>query len=202
MKPDEAALWRGARVGILGGTFDPPHRGHVQMADAARTTLSLDRVVFSAAPRPPHKTAVIPTPYAHRRAMLELALAGVDGVAISDLEPQDTPSYSVDLLRAARALGARDLYFVVGADSLSELATWKDPEEIVRACTLVVFPRGGERILLPVAGDASVVVMEVAVADVSSRAIRARIAAGESPGDDVAPEVADYISRHTLYRSG
>jgi len=195
----EPAIWSGHRVGILGGTFDPPHLGHTRMAEAARETLGLDRVVFSAAANPPHKRGSSATSYAHRAAMLALAVAGLDGVAVTRVEESHDPSFTVDLLRACRARSAADLYFIIGADSLLEFATWKDPEEILQLCTLVVFPRGNAAMALPVGGDASIVVFEQPVIDVSSTEIRRAAARGGLPGGVVAPAVASYIVRHGLY---
>ncbi len=195
----ESAIWSGHRVGILGGTFDPPHLGHTRMAEAARETLGLERVVFSAAVNPPHKRGAAATAYPHRAAMLDLAVAGLDGAAVTRVEESHDPSYTIDLLRACRALTAADLYFIIGADSLLEFATWKDPEEILQLCTLVVFPRGNAAMTLPVGGDASIVVFEEPVIDVSSTEIRQLAARGGLPGGVVAPAVASYIARHGLY---
>jgi nicotinate-nucleotide adenylyltransferase len=198
MTPD-SAIWSGQRVGILGGTFDPPHLGHTRMAEAARDALGLDRVVFSAAPHPPHKRSAAASSYAHRAAMLELAVAGLGGAAVTRVEESHDPSFTIDLLRACRARTAADLYFIIGADSLQEFATWKDPEEILQLCTLVVFPRGNAAMALPVGGDASIVVFEAPVIDVSSSEIRRLAARGGLPEGVVDPAVASYITRHRLY---
>lgn len=198
----ESALWAGTRVGILGGTFDPPHLGHARMALAARERLALDRVIFSAAANPPHKRGAAISTYAHRAAMLALATSGLDGVAVSRVEEEHDPSFTVDLLRACRSRTSADLYFLVGADSLAEFATWKDPEAILELCTLVVFPRDAAPVVLPVRGDASLVVFESPVIDVSSTEIRRRMAGGEVPEGVLAPAVASYIARHGLYASG
>ena len=195
----ESAIWSGHRIGILGGTFDPPHLGHTRMAETARETLGLARVVFSAAANPPHKPGAAATSYAHRAAMLALAVADLDGTAVTRVEESHDPSFTVDLLRACRAQTAADLYFIIGADSLLEFSTWKDPEEILQLCTLVVFPRGNAAITLPVGGDASIVVFEQPVIDVSSTEVRRLAAQGGLPGDVVAPAVASYIARHALY---
>jgi nicotinate-nucleotide adenylyltransferase len=195
----EAGIWSGRRIGVLGGTFDPPHLGHARMAEAARRTLELDRVVFSAAANPPHKRRDAATPYAHRAAMLALAVEGVEGAELSRVEESHDPSFTIDLLRACRSRTSADLYFIIGADSLLEFATWKDPQAILEACTLVVFPRGRAPMVLPVGGDASVVVFEERVIDVSSSEIRRLVAAGEVPEGVLAPAVASYIARHGLY---
>ena len=198
----ESELWSGTRIGVFGGTFDPPHVGHLQMARTARETLGLDRVVFSVAPRPPHKQGQPTTDLAHRLEMVRLAIADDDGAGITHLEGEHDVSFTVDLLRACRARTVADLYFIVGADSLVELPTWREPGEIMRLATLVVFPRARVPVCLDAAGDASVVVFESPLIDVSSTDVRRRLVAGEPPRDLVARGVAAYIERHALYVTG
>ena len=191
--------WEGARIGILGGTFDPPHVGHARMAAAARDVLELDCVFFSPAPRPPHKSETETTPYVHRVAMVEAAIDGEARVAVTRIEEAHTTSYTVDLLKACRERSAADLYFIMGADSLAELPSWKDPEGVMRLATLVVFPRGKGVLRADVAGDASLVVFEAPVIDVSSTEIRAGLERGDAAVDGLLPAVARYIAHHRLY---
>jgi len=198
----ESGLWTGARIGIFGGTFDPPHTGHAQMARTARAALSLDRVLYSVAPRPPHKQGQHTTDLSHRLEMVRIAIADDDGAALTRLEEDHGVSYTVDLLHACRERTGADLYFIVGADSLAELPTWKEPQEILRLATLVVFPRARVPVHLDVAGDASVVVFESPLIDVSSTEVRDRVVAGEPPRELVAAGVAGYIDRHGLYAGG
>lgn len=194
-----AGSWSGDRIGILGGTFDPPHVGHTTMAALARDTLDLDRVLFSPAPHPPHKPDADTTPFAHRVAMVEAAIEGEERVALARVEDAHATSYTVDLLRACRALTSADLYFIVGADSLAGMASWRDPVEIMRLATLVVFPRTGASPRSPVPGDASLVVLEAPVIDVSSSEIRLRFERGETAIAGLSAPVARYIERHRLY---
>jgi nicotinate-nucleotide adenylyltransferase len=196
---DAAERWDGERLGILGGTFDPPHVGHTRMAMAARAALGLDRVFLSPAPHPPHKLAAHTTEYAHRLAMLKAALADTDGLFVTHIEENDATSYTVELLRACRVRTAADLYFIVGADSLAELASWREPAEVMRLATLVVFPRTDEVVRAPTAPDASLVVFEAPVIDVSSTEIRARLARGDTDTTGLSPAVASYIAQHRLY---
>jgi nicotinate-nucleotide adenylyltransferase len=198
--PDAGDLWGGARIGVLGGTFDPPHRGHVRMGAVARDVLGLDRVLFSPAAHPPHKPDSETTAYHHRVAMLEAAVAGEDRLVVARLEEANAPSYTVSLLRACRERTRADLYFVMGADSLVDLPTWKDPGEILRLATLVVFAREKASLVLPVDGDASVVVFEEPLIDVSSTEVRAAIERGEIATEQIPPSVAAYIARNRLYR--
>lgn len=202
MTGQDDGFWRGARVGVFGGTFDPPHVGHVRMAETARDTLALDGIAFSVAPHPPHKRDADTTARVHRAAMLELALVGRRGLGAARLEDDARPSYTVDLLRTCRERTSADLYFIMGADSLVELATWKDPEVILGMCTLVVFARTGIPVKLPVAGDASLVVFERPLIDVSSSDVRLRIRNGESVEGLIDVAVAAYIERQGLYRHG
>jgi len=197
----DGGLWSGTRIGILGGTFDPPHVGHIRMATAALEGLALDRVLLSTAPVPPHKVGVHTLDYARRLAMVERAVEGVRGLAVTRVEESRAPSYTVDLLRACRERTRADLYFIVGADSLAELPTWHMPDEIVRLCTLVVFPRNGTPVFLALDGDASLVVFESPVIDVSSSDVRDAVVRGEDAGATVPPRVAEYIARHRLYRA-
>ncbi|MCI0453255.1 MAG: nicotinate-nucleotide adenylyltransferase [Candidatus Latescibacteria bacterium] len=199
MTVDASEDWRGNRIGILGGTFDPPHLGHTRMAVVARDALALDRVFFSPAPHPPHKSDAETTPYAHRRAMLELAIAGEARTAVTTIEESHATSYTVDLLHACRERTSADLYFILGADSLAELSTWRDPAEVMRLATLVVFPRGAETVRAPEGREASLVVFESPVVDVSSTEIRARLSQGEAAVDGLAPAVARYVAHHRLY---
>ncbi len=192
--------WRGARIGVLGGTFDPPHRGHVRMAVAAREVLGLDRVFFSPAPHPPHKRDEPLSAWTHRCAMTLAAIQGEDGLALTGIEQDTGPSYTVDLLRAASARTGADLYFIMGADSLADLAAWHQPREILGLCTLVVFPRDGRPVRVPVDGPAALVVFESPRVDVSSSAVRAALEAGTAPGDALPAAVSAYIEHNRLYR--
>ena len=202
MTPESNQAWEGRRIGILGGTFDPPHVGHTRMAAIARDVLDLDRVLLSPAPHPPHKSDADTTPYAHRVAMVEAAVAGEGHIHAAAIEDAHSVSYTVDLLRACRRRTEADLYFILGADSLAELSSWRDPVEIMRLATLVVFPRAAARVGVeqaPAAPQASLVIFESLVIDVSSTAIRARLERGESAGAGLAGPVAAYIARHGLY---
>jgi nicotinate-nucleotide adenylyltransferase len=189
-------------LGLLGGTFDPPHGFHVVMAQTAREALGLERVLMLPAPRPPHKQGEPVTAWEHRVAMLEAAVKGVDGVEVSDIESaREGASFTVDTLRACRDRFGPDLYFIMGADSLRDLPAWRDPEGILALCSLVVFPRTGIPMRLPVPGDASVVVFESPVIDVSSTDIRSRFERGERPSELVPDPVLDYIERNGLYHT-
>jgi nicotinate-nucleotide adenylyltransferase len=133
------------RIGILGGTFDPVHNGHLHIANALRAALDLERVVWVPAGRPPHKTGQIVSSDRDRLAMLELALAGsaTDQISTIDIE-RSGPSYTADTLEilAERFTPAR-LFFLMGEDSLRDLPTWHDPERLLQAAELAVAARPG-----------------------------------------------------------
>ncbi|HET6462458.1 MAG TPA: nicotinate-nucleotide adenylyltransferase [Candidatus Krumholzibacteria bacterium] len=202
MMGDEAALWTGERIGLIGGTFDPPHSGHLSMAREARRALGLDRVLFSVAPRPPHKLTDPTSPLEHRVRMVEIAIEHEDGVGITHMEEAHETSYTVELLRACRMRTRADLYFIMGADSLSELSTWKEPEEILRLASLVVFPRDRVAMRLDVPGPAALVMFESPRIDVSSTAVRESIASGRDVNGSLPTGVAAYARTHGLYRAG
>ena len=189
-----------SKTGILGGSFDPPHVGHTAMARAARESLGLDTVLLMPAPRPPHKDAGDLSEWTHRLAMAELAAGDLDGVEVS-LHERGTSgeSFTVESLRRYREAHDDDLYFILGADSLRDLPSWREPEAILALVTLVVFPREGIEPRLNVEGDASIVVFEQPVVDVSSSEIRRKRRAGESIESLVPSAVIDYILEHSLY---
>lgn len=188
-----------ARIGLLGGTFDPPHKAHLVMAQTARSALGLERVLLVPATRPPHKDDEH-TPYSHRLAMSEAAASGVEGVELSRIEEDgEGPSYTAGLLERARAQYGDDLYFIMGADSLSEFPSWRDPQRVLELCTVVVFPRETLPMHCAVAGAAALVLFEAPVIDVSSTEVRDRVRAQGSWEELVPDAVAEYIRRNRLY---
>jgi nicotinate-nucleotide adenylyltransferase len=172
------------RVGIFGGTFDPPHWGHLLLAETAREALRLDRVLFVPARVPPHKTRRAVTPAAVRLRLLRAALRGT-GFEISRLElGRPGPSYTVDTLSefAARERGAA-LFLLVGADSLEDLPGWREPKRIARLATVAVARRPGVADGVPRAAralGARVVALPNPPVDLASSDLRARVARGRS----------------------
>lgn len=193
------------RIGIFGGTFDPPHVGHLVIAEWARVALGLDRVVFMPAGTPPHKVRKI-TPAVHRVAMTRLAVRGHRAFKVSPHETRrDGPSYTVDTLRAFRRAhpGAR-LYLIIGRDSLDDFDTWRDPQGILSLATLAVaerVPARGVELRAPGAAlHRRVVAIGNPIVEVSSRALRERMRRGRSVRYLVPDAVAAYAARHRLYR--
>jgi nicotinate-nucleotide adenylyltransferase len=196
------------KLGILGGTFDPPHNGHLQIAAAAQAALELEQIVFMPARQPPHKLDDAVSPLETRVALLELALLERPAFVISLLEAhRQGPSYTVDTLRALRAElgGDAEIFFIMGEDSLQDFSTWHQPEEIVKLCKLAVLQRPGYDVNLDelertVRGvKKNTVMIRAPEVDISSREIRERVARGQAIREFVPPLVADYIESHHLY---
>ncbi len=189
------------RVGLLGGTFDPPHNAHLIMAQTAREALGLEKIILLPAPRPPHKAGTVLSNYDDRLEMARIAARDVEALEVSDLEAGRTGrSYTVDTLRLCRDRFGDDLYFIMGADSLRDLPMWRDPQGILELCTLVVFPRGDIPMRLDVTGNASIIAFEAPKIDISSSDLRRRLERGESADDAIPDGVLDLIRERGLYR--
>ena len=201
-------------IGILGGTFDPPHAGHLAAARCARDGFALDQVELLPAFQPPHKPGrPLSSPF-HRYTMTVLATLPEDRVCASFLElARGGLSYTIDTLRARAArAGADRIVFVLGTDQFAEMASWREPRPIVEEFGLIVVTRPGSGFAdalgrLPAwaadaraAGRIREAVMDPV--DVSSTTIRERIAGGLGTSGLVAPAVSQYIERYGLYRSG
>ena len=191
------------RIGILGGTFDPVHLGHLLLAECAREELSLDEVLLVPAREPWRKSHRVITPAEHRLAMLELAIAGNDGFGISDIElRRPGPTYTADTLEALAGERLDDeFYFIVGADALADLPQWHEPQRIVAHALLAVAPRAGLDADVALAGiEDRVRRFNAPRIEISSTDIRARVAAGRSIRYQVPDAVAAYVDKHNLYR--
>lgn len=198
------------RIGILGGTFNPPHLAHLVCAQEAYVGLGLDRVVLMPAGVPPHKQLVDGDADAEaRHELCRLAVADDERLAVSRLE-LDRPgrSYTVDTLRALREREPQDeLTFIVGGDMATSLPTWREPEAVLSLATLAVAERRGagrdeiERRLAPLAGADRVVFFEMPRIDVSSSLVRERSAQDHPIRYLVPDRVERYIAEHGLYRA-
>ncbi len=196
-------------IGILGGTFNPPHLGHLAVAVHARDELSLDSVLLMPARIPPHKPTGADPGAEHRVAMCRALVQGEQAITVSEEETgRAGPSYTVDTLRSMHAShpGA-ELTFVVGADTANTLPSWREPREIVRLARLAVASRdGSERtgVLDTVASvggeDSRVLFLEMGELAVSSSLVRELLARSEPVEELTGPAVAGYIARHGLYR--
>jgi nicotinate-nucleotide adenylyltransferase len=185
------------RIALYGGTFDPPHHGHLILAREAREQFGLDRVVFIPAARSPFKPGVEMTPPAVRLAMVRAAIDGEEGFECDESEiARGGTSYTIDTVLAARARwpGA-ELFWFVGGDHVPELAKWRDWEKLRTLVQFIAFSRGG----VPAhGGELPHVVRRV---DISATEIRARVARGRSIRYLVPEAVRALIERHRLYRN-
>ena len=195
-----------SRIGIFGGTFDPVHDGHVGPVARAAELFRLERVIWVPARISPHKGEP-PTDARHRVAMLALALQGRPDWSISfDELDREPPSYSVDTLRALSARFLRaELWLLMGTDALMGFASWKEPEEIVALARIAAFHREpfvGEKLRIPrIAGlENRLEVFDGGSFKISSTDLREGLSRGESPAGRVAEPVAEYITKHRLYR--
>lgn len=195
-------------VGVLGGTFDPIHVGHLSIAEEAREALGLERVLVIPAADPPHKPDHAVTEARHRVAMAERAVAGNPAFEVSRIElDRAGPSYSVDTLAELLAAGATDLWFIMSAEALAELPGWHRPDRILELCRLAVLPRAGSppldiawvRARFPGRED-RVVFLPGPLLPISGSVVRSRVAAGRSIRYLVPDPVARYIADHALYR--
>ncbi|MCW3014180.1 MAG: nicotinate (nicotinamide) nucleotide adenylyltransferase [Solirubrobacterales bacterium] len=198
-----------ARVGVLGGTFNPPHIGHLVMAQEALDQLALDRVVLMPVHTPPHKELHADPGPDVRAHLCRLAVQGDERLHVSTREiDREGPSYTVQTLREIAAEQPRDeLVFIVGGDMALSLPTWKEPEAILALATLAVAAREGtarEDIVARVGAlkgaRERVRFFDMPRLDLSSSDIRRRAAAGRPVRYLVPPAVADYLGLDGLYR--
>jgi nicotinate-nucleotide adenylyltransferase len=214
-----------ARIGILGGTLDPIHFGHLDTALAAREALALDRVIIVPARIPPHRAQQpVASPF-HRFAMTALAVNGVEGLSASDIELSSPgPSYTADTLeriRTALGLAASQIFFITGADAFADIETWKRYPEVLDLAEFVAVSRPGvpvaalrqqlpalkERMRLPLrrsdlrtsGGRTSIFLVDAPTSDVSSTEIRQRLLAGLPVNGFVPAAIELHIQQHGLY---
>ena len=196
------------RLGVLGGTFDPPHKGHLALARVAQNALALTQMLFVPAADPPHKRGHAKTPAAARLGMLRSALQGEAGYRLSMLDmDRPGPHFAVDTLRLLREEHPdAAVWFVMGADSLRDLPDWHCPQALIELCRLAVVPRAGVAVR-PDMHESRIpgLAQRVDMIDCppfphASREIAARLRAGEDPGGLVPRAVLQYIAEHGLYR--
>jgi nicotinate-nucleotide adenylyltransferase len=188
------------RIGVFGGTFDPPHLGHLVVAQEVYHRLGLDRVLWVPAAIPPHKQDQQITPGHLRLEMVRAAIADDERFDLCDLEIRRSgPSYTVDTLRALAEMNpSAELVLILGADQLAELDRWRGPKSILELASLVGFARDGEVPSLP----EDVRLVEVPRMDVSSTMIRQRVGAGEPVSYLVPRSTEAVIRREALYEGG
>ncbi len=194
------------RLGILGGSFNPPHLGHLLIASDVCAYLGLEKVLFVPAARPPHKTIDDDTSAEMRLEMTRLAVAGDPRFEVSAVEIEQGLVYTLDTVAAVRqTFGGHRLSFIMGSDSLLQFRTWHQPEAILALCRLAVALRPGddEREVEEVArglGRGRAVVLKTAMIDVSSHDIRNRVRRGDPITYLVPPAVEEFVAARRLYR--
>ena len=202
------------KIGILGGTFDPIHNGHLAIAESAAERLGLDGVIFIPAGRPWLKAAQVVSDPSHRLEMTRRAVAGHPRFEVSDVEiERPGPTYTVDTLRELRARFTdspqpTELYLILGMDSARDLERWRSPERIFEMCVVVALSRPGSDDARPddierrfPAARGRFQIIQGPQIDISATQIRQSVAAGRSIGSQVPPSVEEYIREWGLYRA-
>jgi nicotinate-nucleotide adenylyltransferase len=202
------------RLGLFGGSFDPVHYGHLLLAECSRETLRLDEVWLIPAAIPPHKQARERAPAKARVEMLELALAGHEQIKASRIEiDRGGVSYTLDTLEAVKQLQpTATLFFLMGADSLRDLPTWREPRRICELAIAAVVRRGGAAeadfsVLAPLVSPERMAEIrsaqvEMPLIELSSTDLRQRVASGKSLRYRTPRAVEKYIETQGLYRNG
>jgi nicotinate-nucleotide adenylyltransferase len=188
------------RLGVMGGTFDPIHFGHLVAASEAASAFGLDEVIFVPAGEPWQKQAQ--TSSKHRYAMTRLAIRKNKLFSISDVDVKRTgPTYTVDTLRDLRAIHPdAEFFFITGADAISNILTWKDVDKIWSLAHFVGVTRPGHALKPPAVQPGVVSILEIPALAISSTDIRDRVRSGK-PIDYLLPQrVLKYIAKHHLYR--
>ncbi|OGO01348.1 MAG: hypothetical protein A2Y90_00540, partial [Chloroflexi bacterium RBG_13_52_12] len=199
------------KIGVLGGTFDPVHLGHIMMAEEARESLGLSEVLMVPAGQPMSKPNDMVTPARQRLEMLQLAVAGKPGLKVSTIEiERKGPSYTADTIAEIRSAygGGYEIYFILGWDSLAQLPDWYEPSRLISMCYLVAVPRPGWKRptlkslegVLPAIKN-RVIFMDGPRVDISATEIRKLAARGESIDHLVPEPVAEYIKKNKLYQT-
>jgi nicotinate-nucleotide adenylyltransferase len=209
------------RVGLVGGTFDPIHCGHLEAASAAERALALTEVLVIPSNVPPHRPAPVASSF-HRFAMVSLAIAGRPGWRATDIElRENSRSFTSATLQKLHGLGyaPSELFFVIGADAFADIMSWVDYPAILEYASFAVIARPGHpvadlrqrlpslagRMAAPAVGDGrrepSIILIDAPTSDVSSTAIRERRARGQSIAGLVPDSVRQHIEQHDLYQA-
>ena len=200
------------RIALFGGTFDPPHRGHLAIASAAADRFQLESVLFAPAGRQPLKTHAAGASFADRLTMTRLACTEDSRFQVSTLDAprsDETPNYTVDTLsRLTQSLPGAEIFNLVGADSFHDLARWRQPHQLLQLAHWIVVSRPGHQLTDPPglalteAERGRVHLLGSIHEDVAATSLRERLAAGDSCEDLLPSAVFAYIRQHHLYLSG
>lgn len=196
-------------LGILGGTFDPVHMGHLHMAEAVYERMQLEQIMFIPAYVAPHKVGLDFAPAEERFRMTQLAVEPYSQFVVSDIELRRSGvSYTIDTVRELSKIYAdRELYFIIGADSVVQLHTWNNIYDLLELATFVAAGRPGyegvmEQVVATLGAEAAkrIVLLDTPEYDISSTDIRTRIRSGQSLAGLVPSDVEEYIRSHGLYK--
>lgn len=198
------------RIGLFGGTFDPPHRGHLAVANAVRERFALDRVLLAPAAVQPLKPDGATASFADRLRMVELLCEnqpGLDASAIDGPQPDGLPNYTIETLKRLRATlpANSEISIIVGADAFLALRKWKDPEELLREARWIVVSRPGfdlrslDAMSLTPDQRANIQILGDFANPVSATEVRERLHDRDKAAGLVPPQVLDYIHAHHLY---
>jgi len=198
------------RVALFGGSFDPPHHGHIAIATAAADVFDLDNVLFAPVGHQPLKLDGVPAPFADRLAMVELACRADSRFTVSDIDAprkDGAPNYTIDALAALHdAMPEARLFNLVGADSFLDLPRWHEPERLLELAEWIVVSRPGFPLadLSPLGLTPSqrgrVHLLQTVHEDVAATNLRERLEGGDLCADVLSPDVSAYIQAHQLYR--
>ncbi|MEY4322066.1 MAG: hypothetical protein RL167_794 [Actinomycetota bacterium] len=188
------------RLGVMGGTFDPIHHGHLVAASEAATALGLDEVIFVPTGRPWQKKQV--TAGEHRYLMTVIATASNPRFKVSRVDiDRSGPTYTIDTLRDLRKIYAdAELFFISGADAIAQILSWKEVDDVWDLAHFVAVSRPGHALELPSAPDGAISTLEIPALAISSTDIRARVDDGKPVWYLVPDGVVQYIAKHQLYR--
>ncbi|MDD5382766.1 MAG: nicotinate-nucleotide adenylyltransferase [Candidatus Margulisbacteria bacterium] len=199
------------RIGIMGGTFNPVHKGHLALAKAAKAEFALDHIIFIPSGNPPHKRPTEVIDKEHRYKMVRLAIKGMKGFTVSRIE-LDRPgfSYAVDTFTALKRKYGKSakLFYIMGLDSINEILDWKKPLELFRLCEFIVGTRPGTRIRTfrrlvkfpPLQKEVDQIHLMELRENISASEIREKLKAGRSVSRLIPKSVANYIRKHNLYQ--
>lgn len=197
------------KVGIIGGTFDPIHHGHLMLAEYSRVTFKLEEIVFIPSGNPPHKGEEVVSPINHRYNMTLLAINSNPYFSISTIEVERKgPNYTIDTIEQLKEINKDvDYYFILGEDSIREIHTWKDYDKLLRICKFIVAPRpyADRKTLvdrvnsLNAKYENSIYILDMPLIEISSTDIRNRLSNGLSIKYLVPEMVEMYIHKHKLY---
>jgi len=191
-------------VGLFGGTFNPLHNAHLEVARKALVQYELSGIVFIPNGIPPHKEDVLGCDKEARYEMVRLAVESIPEFDASRIEvDRDGPSYTIDTIRALKDDYSQGICFIVGADRLLKLDTWREPHELLRSVPFIIAPRSGVSLdVFDVSPfrEAVIIPLQMEDVDLSSSGLRERIQRGESIREWVPQQVAEYIEEHRCYR--